>query len=212
MTSRNGVGSSAPFLTMRTTPSCSTMKRRFGSSGGAVTKTGRVEPARHAARVSSAVPDTVGTPAQSADAFSSWQVAEQPSPLDGAAVVALLGALGDAVAAHRPGGGVQLGRRRRELRLHLAGLVLVEGREARAVDVAAHREPDVDGALRLRDRVGPVALAAGDRERAAVVAGLEGDRLDAVGARAILELVALAARPACRGRSRARRARMTGPV
>jgi hypothetical protein len=27
------------------------------------------------------VPDTVGTPAHSPDAFSSWHVAEQPSPL-----------------------------------------------------------------------------------------------------------------------------------
>src|SRR5438552_13886270 len=77
---RDGVASRAPFWMSRIRPGCSTTKTRLGSSRGAVTCTGWTSP--EATRTeASAVPATVGTPAQRAEEFSSWQVAEQPSPL-----------------------------------------------------------------------------------------------------------------------------------
>src|SRR5438132_14363679 len=78
--SRNAVVWRAPFFTRRTRPGCSTMKSRFGSSGGAVTCVGCARPEATSPDLI-AVPLTVGMPAQMADVFSSWQVAEQPSPL-----------------------------------------------------------------------------------------------------------------------------------
>src|SRR5215510_3542973 len=61
-------------------PGCSTMKRRFGSSRGAVTYTGFARPEATSCEAID-VPLTVGMPAQIADVFSSWHVDEQPSPL-----------------------------------------------------------------------------------------------------------------------------------
>ena len=65
---------------MRMAPACSTTNSRFGSSGGAAMCVGELSPLAMRT-ASSSVPARAGTPAQRADAFSSWQVAEQPSPL-----------------------------------------------------------------------------------------------------------------------------------
>src|SRR5437667_12511206 len=65
---------------MRMRPGCSVTKSRFGSSGGDVTYVGRASPdATSTERI--AVPEAVGTPSHTTVVLSSWQVAEQPSPL-----------------------------------------------------------------------------------------------------------------------------------
>ena len=67
---RKAVDWSTSFLMMRMRPGCSTTNTRFGSSGAAATSTGFSSPAAmRTERI--AEPATVGTPAQTADAFSS---------------------------------------------------------------------------------------------------------------------------------------------
>src|SRR4029078_2108478 len=108
----------------------------------------------------------------------------------GAAVVALLRRLGDAVAAHGRRRKRAIRRRRRVPGLDLAGLVLVERVEVRTVDVTANRETDVDRPLLLVHHVRPSVLPTGDRQGAAIVPGLEDDGLQAGGEQRVLELVA----------------------
>src|SRR2546421_590574 len=71
----------------------------------------------------------------------------------GVAVIALLGALDDAVAAGRGRRAGAVGRCDGALRRHAARLVAPEAHEGGAVDVGADGEAHVDLPLRLRDPV-----------------------------------------------------------